>query len=77
MLLSMLFMLKPPRELVGKYIQDLKSFRQGRADVDYNFIPSGLGREYDEGKKRRMKYEVARNENCTLSAYEEYLSKLT
>jgi hypothetical protein len=77
MLLSMLFMLKPPRELVVKYIQDLKSFRQRAADVDRNFIPSGLGREYDEGKKGRMKYEVSKNENCVLSAYEEYLSKLT
>jgi hypothetical protein len=77
MLVSMLCMLKPPRELVGKYIQDLKSFRSRWADVDYNIIPSGLGREYDEGKKRRMKYELSKNENCVLSAYEEYLSKLT
>jgi hypothetical protein len=76
MLLSFLFILKPPRELVEKYIQDLNSFRQRAAAVDCRFPSMGLGREYDEGRRRRMKYELSRNENCTLSAYEEYLSKL-
>jgi hypothetical protein len=69
MLLSFLFILKPPRELVLEYIQKLKSFRRRAADVDCNFAPSRSGREYDEGKRRRMKYELSRNENCTLSAY--------
>ena len=51
MLLSFLFILKPPRELVLEYIQKLKSFRQRAADVDCNFAPSRLGREYDEERE--------------------------
>lgn len=59
MLVSMLCMLKPPRELVGKFIQDLKSFEQRAAAVDYNFIPSGsesgtvLGIRILRGKEKK------------------------